>query len=112
MVNAHFIYKLVEESNIPINDFRLSVIEDLLKYEDQRDFAPPRMSTTQNLKTHQFAKMDCKARENRRYCKGCYKKKIDGIIEKNKVKKVTTYCIQCEGNPRYCLECFNQHHNK
>ncbi|XP_063913566.1 piggyBac transposable element-derived protein 4-like [Zophobas morio] len=112
MVNAHIIYKDIEQSNIPINDFRLLVTEDLLKFEDKRDVAQTRQPRHQILKTHQFTRLDCKARENRRSCKGCYQKKVDGIIEKNKVKKVTTYCQQCDGNPRYCLECFNLYHNK
>lgn len=42
----------------------------------------------------------------RRYCKGCYRKKITGLITKNRVPKVATYCMDCEGQPYYCLNCF------
>nr|CAH7753941.1 unnamed protein product [Callosobruchus chinensis] len=46
----------------------------------------------------------------RRYCKGCYNKKLKGEIPKNKVTKVTTYCDSCEGNPHFCLDCFGKYH--
>ncbi|KAI4455710.1 transposase is4 [Holotrichia oblita] len=74
--------------------------------EDRQLTRPPGTS----MRSHVLDKLDCKARENRKYCRGCYKKKMDGVIDKNKVKKVITYCVQCEGNPRYCLECFNYLH--
>lgn len=109
IVNSHFIFKQVEQSDISITDFRYSVIKDLLQFEDNNGYEYIRQINV-SLRAHVFAKLDCKARENRKYCKGCYKKKQDGLIDKNKIKKVITYCEQCEGNPRYCLECFNTFH--
>lgn len=47
---------------ISINDFRLSVVKDLLKFEDTCDVVRLR-----------FAKIGCKARENRKYWKDCYR---------------------------------------
>jgi hypothetical protein len=110
MVNAHLIYKIIEQSSIAITDFRLSVVESLLKYEDKREEAACPTAGVLNLKSHIFAKLECKARENRKYCRGCYDTKMKGLIDKNKVKKVITYCQQCENNPRFCLECFNFFH--
>ena len=36
-----------------------------------------------------------------KYCKGCYEKKKKGLINKNNVPKVTTYCEDCESNPHF-----------
>ncbi|XP_072398217.1 uncharacterized protein [Diabrotica undecimpunctata] len=109
IVNAHFIYKEAEQSNISINEFRYAVIEELLKFEGSHFYEPTRPAKV-NLNAHVFTKLDCKARENRRYCKGCYKRRQDGLIDKNKVKKVITYCAQCGNNPRFCLECLYLFH--
>ncbi|XP_072384429.1 uncharacterized protein [Diabrotica undecimpunctata] len=109
IVNAYFIYKEAEQTNISINDFRYAVIEELLKFEGGQFYERTRRAKV-NLNAHVFTKLDCKARKNRRYCKGCYKRKQDGLIDKNKVKKVITYCVQCENTPRFCLECFNLFH--
>ncbi|XP_044763885.1 uncharacterized protein LOC123320594 [Coccinella septempunctata] len=52
MVNAHIIYETVEQNRIPINDFRISVVEDLLKYEENPDYGP--VNQSKSLRTHQF----------------------------------------------------------
>nr|CAH7720189.1 unnamed protein product [Callosobruchus chinensis]CAH7724229.1 unnamed protein product [Callosobruchus chinensis]CAH7725575.1 unnamed protein product [Callosobruchus chinensis]CAH7730118.1 unnamed protein product [Callosobruchus chinensis]CAH7734225.1 unnamed protein product [Callosobruchus chinensis] len=46
----------------------------------------------------------------RRYCKGCYNKKLQSEIPKNKVTKVTTYTDSCKMNPYFCLDCFGKYH--
>lgn len=63
-------------------------------------------------KKHVFDKLPGSARVGRKYCRGCYKKKLKNEIPKNKVKKVSSFCKNCPGQPRYCLECFNISHYK
>ncbi|CAH2011049.1 unnamed protein product [Acanthoscelides obtectus] len=61
------------------NDYE--IVEQLLKFEDGYSYdrtCPVKV----NLRAHILLKLDCKARESSRYCKGCYKKKQDGLIEK------------------------------
>ncbi|XP_026461862.1 zinc finger and BTB domain-containing protein 12-like isoform X2 [Ctenocephalides felis] len=48
----------------------------------------------------------------RRMCTGCYAqlKEAEGReAARNKGKKVSTYCSDCEQQPFFCLECFGQH---
>ncbi|KAJ8937948.1 hypothetical protein NQ318_013204 [Aromia moschata] len=84
MVNAHFIFRELEDSDLSISDFRISVIEDLLMFESEKVKDDPKIS--QSLRSHVFIKLDCRARENRKYCRGCYKKKQEGLLEKSKNK--------------------------
>ncbi|CAH1965857.1 unnamed protein product [Acanthoscelides obtectus] len=75
----------IEQSDISTNNFRNAVVEKLLKFEDGYTYdrtCPVKV----NLRAHVLLKLYCKARENRRYCKGCYNEKQDGLIEK--VKKI------------------------
>lgn len=59
---------------------------------------------------HELVKLPGGSGYNRRYCVGCYKRKKRGEIDKNKIRKVTTYCAHCPRNPRYCPQCFHETH--
>lgn len=83
MVNAHFIYKQAEERNISITDFRYSVVEDLLLFDDNsEDLQNP--TSTVSLRAHVLQKLDCKARENRQYSKVATKKRRMVFLAKTK----------------------------
>lgn len=69
------------------------------------DSAPPKP-----LDKHTFVREN-EMFKKRRYCRGCYKKKQLGEIDKNKVRKVYTYCLDCRDHPRFCAECFVIEHN-
>lgn len=42
---------------------------------------------------HNLEKKDRPSHNTRKYCKGCYQKKINSHIHKNRVKKVSIYCL-------------------
>lgn len=96
VVNAHFIYKELSGRSISITDFRKNIIESLLSSDE-----------TENVpQTHTFAKRDGSAVKTRKYCRGCYTKKQQPDSSKTSVRKVTTYCADCKGEPHFCLACF------
>lgn len=110
MVNAHFLYKIITGSNMSITDFREKVLEDLLR--PSTDLVPSAENFQRKTKksTHTFAKKEGPAAKVRKYCRLCYRNKDTNNITKNKVKKVTTYCLDCDNQPHYCLECFAETH--
>ena len=117
LVNAHILYKKINDSNINITEFREQIIEKLLfgdeeNYNEQGTEQSQRASSNRrnNLNTHSYKKKEGPSHTVRRYCKGCYQKKKEGLLEKNKVKKVTTYCDNCVNKPHYCIECFADYH--
>lgn len=66
------------------------------------------------IRMHTFAvaKSENKKRRN---CIGCYqllRRSMNSKAASKKVKKVYSYCEECEGNPPYCLSCFNNAHVK
>jgi hypothetical protein len=114
VVNSHIIYKKVSGKNIKITDYRKELAKSMMTYgkDDTQSHVQnePYVARPVKKALHVFAKMDGYARQGRKYCRGCYDKKIRGEIEKNKVKKVITYCKDCTGEPRYCLQCFTVAH--
>lgn len=116
LVNAHIVYCQVSGKKTSITDFKKAVVKELLR--DRSDAVskqggerqPNILLPVKIVSKHTFCKTEGSARKGRKYCRGCYDKKVRGEIQKNKVKKVTTYCKNCPGEPRFCLECFNQKH--
>lgn len=111
VVNAHFLYQEVNDKKISITEFREQIVENLLFPSDENQNTDmPGPSKKRKLNSHQFKKKDGPAHKNRKYCHGCYKKKQKGLMEKNKVPKVTTYCDDCEEKPHFCISCFAEYH--
>lgn len=106
VVNAYIIYKIATKSNIGIRQFRENLVSDLLSLS---------LETTNKPKTniHTLKTMyDSERKKVRRMCSGCYAqiKETEGReAARRKGKKVTTYCLNCEQQPFFCLECFGQH---
>lgn len=118
MVNAHFLYKEINNSTISITDFRQNVVEQLLLGFDENQTKPIAGSSSRSdskkkrkVNKHEFRRKEGVAHKVRKYCRGCYSKVKTGNTERNKVPKVTTYCEDCDGKPHYCLECFANFHN-
>ena len=111
IVNAHFLYKEVTKKTISITEFREMIITDLLNLNEEEK-RPAVMSSTSRKRrnTHTFAKKEGPAAKVRKYCRGCYIKKQRSNAHKNTVKKVTTYCLDCDDQPHYCLDCFTESH--
>lgn len=110
MVNAHFLYKLVTGDNKSITEFRERVLEDLLCTDVEEEPDIQHQNKRKRKNTHTFAKKEGLAAKTRKYCRRCYQNKEQNNMTKNKVRKVTTYCLDCDGEPHYCLECFNEVH--
>lgn len=109
VVNARFLYKKVTGNDTSLLKFREHIVDKLLEgnISDEND---PSASRNSRLRSHVFSKQPGSSRIGRRYCRGCYQKKLKNEIPKTKVRKVTTFCRDCPGMPRYCLECFNAKH--
>lgn len=86
-VDARFVFKNLEETDIFITEFRVCN-RKFTYFVSEQDIHPK--ASTQNLHNHVFTESECKAcKEN--IVGGCYKKKQEGLLEKSKVKRVTTY---------------------
>lgn len=115
LVNAHIIYNQLADKKMKITEFREQVIRVLLSGQAEKDSdqEEPRVETPRrNIQSHIMLRKEGLFDKVRKYCKGCYAKKLRGEITKNRVKKVVTYCGICEGQPHFCLDCFNVTHSK
>lgn len=112
LVNAHILYKLNSNKNIKITKFKELIVKDLLK--NPNDEEPEEMTQVtpgQRRKPHRMQRRAGENRKIRKGCQGCKQLSKDNIITKNQIKKVVTYCVDCPGEPFYCLPCFNRHYN-
>lgn len=64
----------------------------------------------ESMKLHKLGKYEGNSWKTRKYCRGCYKKKQKGLLHKNRVRKVTSYCMDCAKKPHFCLDCFYHEH--
>jgi hypothetical protein len=108
VVNAWVIYNQFANKKTKMTKFREDIIRALFAEKDNEDGVPER----QVRSSHKFLKRDGLAVKTRKYCKGCYNKKIKNKSSKNLVKKVNTYCSDCDDEPHFCLPCFNAFHHK
>lgn len=113
MVNAWILYKSVtKNSDMKILEFRKKVTYTLCESQFATDTATPSTSTgkrKRNIQKHQIAK---RSYDKRKPCRECYekvKKEQGWKIAKN-LKKIRTYCLNCDQEPSLCLECFNKVH--
>ncbi|CAF4947421.1 unnamed protein product [Pieris macdunnoughi] len=110
VVNAWVMYTENKKSNISIVDFRRALIEYLIRPADSQE---RNLNQRPKRLKHELKRKEGKVRDTRRFCVKCYKDSVEEfgrIIAKNKCKKVSTYCMQCDGEPHYCLMCFNKIH--
>lgn len=111
IVNAHFLYKKINQSNITITEFRSQICEKLLeKCEKEVVVDESQGKKRKSMSSHALDKKQGQVHKTRKYCRGCYAKKVKGDISKNSVKKVNTYCKDCVDQPHFCLDCFNDAH--
>lgn len=110
VVNAWVMYNENKQSKSSIVDFRRALINYLTRPADSQEIIinerPKRLKHVLKLK-------EGKVRDTRRFCVQCYKDSVQEFgrkVAKNKAKKVSTYCVQCKGEPHFCLKCFNYVH--
>lgn len=98
IVNALVVYKIATKKTVNIRRFRELIAAKLLGLSE--DFAVRRNNLGKSL---------------RRACKRCYANKREEL-ERSKVRanlrKPTTFCPSCPGQPQLCSECFNILHRK
>lgn len=114
MVNAHFLYKKITGVKMSITEFKQKIYEEMLfsRSEGNENVDPEAPIARRNKRKseHKLDRKEGVAHKIRKYCIGCYKKKQEGEIAKNNVKKVTTFCKDCSDQPHYCIDCFNVNH--
>ncbi|KAG5880915.1 hypothetical protein JTB14_036420 [Gonioctena quinquepunctata] len=96
------------KKQLSILDFKNMVCKGLFEHYCESEIPRPR--TPKRIHTLTEGGPDAR---KRRECKGCYqilRKSMGSRAADNKVKKVYTCCMECDGNPGYCLPCFNQVH--
>lgn len=100
-------YNENKRSKSSIVDFRKAPINYLTRPADSQEIIiNERLNERIKLK-------EVKVRDTRRFCVQCYKDSVQEFgrkVAKNKAKKVSTYCVQCKGEPHFCLKCFNYVH--
>lgn len=98
---------MISNTKLGITDFRRQLAESLVAVPEEEGRAPRK-------RVHTFTKPSGPGRKKRKACKGCYetlRKTLPSREADKKVRKVTSYCPDCPGQPGYCLECFNELHN-
>lgn len=108
VVNAWVVYNATTGSKVSMLEFRERLVRALgntltSEFEEK----------TPKRKTHTFIKPEGKGRKPRKRCVGCYQKlreTMDSRTADKKTRKVISYCNDCDGQPGYCLQCFNNIH--
>lgn len=110
VVNAWVMYNENKQSKSSVVHFRRALINYLTWPADSQEIIinerPKRLKHVLKLK-------EGKVRDTRRFCVQCYKDSAQEFgrkVAKNKAKKVSTYCVQCKGEPHFCLKCFDYVH--
>ncbi|XP_072400604.1 uncharacterized protein [Diabrotica undecimpunctata] len=109
VVNAYILYVQVTGNKIGVVEFR----KEIVKFLCCSSSANPITMVTPKRKCHELSEVQGHKHKIWRYCKSCYEANMKNegcIVAKNKTKKVTTQCKECEGTPFLCLLCFNKLH--
>lgn len=111
VVNSWIIYNKISISKLSITEFRKRLAQELVL----TTLAEPKEDSTTTPKrlAHTFVKPSGPGRKQRKQCQGCYqelRKNYSSRESTNLVTKVTSYCMNCPGQPGMCLKCFNLKH--
>ena len=114
VANALALYKKATNKKIKVTEFRMALAMHLTQCRDEnlQDSCSSRTATRKMLR-HEIQKKEGLACLVRKYCNMCYKKNIANFSTKkakNCTRKVTTSCKDCDGQPHFCLKCFNTVH--
>lgn len=112
MVNAYILYNECTGKPTQTVDFRHDIAMALIQSTgDQPVPVNPPVQRPTRVR-HELKKRDGLSHSTKKFCKKCYdtiRRNGDRKASK-KTKKVNTYCSGCEGEPHYCLPCFNTVH--
>nr|CAH7739569.1 unnamed protein product [Callosobruchus chinensis] len=98
MVNAHFLYKAINDQSISITDFKESVVECLLFPDNDESNLPSTSKPDTRQDRHILKKKEGVHIR-------CYNKKLKGEIPKISYKG-HHILRQLRGDPHFCLDCF------
>uniref|UniRef100_T1I3L1 DDE_Tnp_1_7 domain-containing protein n=1 Tax=Rhodnius prolixus TaxID=13249 RepID=T1I3L1_RHOPR len=107
LVNAWVLYNTISiNTKIGITEFRRILTHSLAenKLEDK---------SPSNKRAHTFIKPEGPGRKKRKACVGCYKLLCETMSSREadkQVRRIISFCQECEGQPGYCLNCFNLNH--
>lgn len=113
VVNAWVIYNSISgERKLSITNFRTMLAKALAQKENEDHHATE--NRQKKRLAHTFIKPEGAGRKKRKMCKGCYKTLRETMSSKEadkKVRRVISFCNECEGEPGFCLPCFNSFHS-
>ena len=114
VVNALVMYnKYFTDKQMSIRHFRDSLVQSLTgRYEAKLKPGRGLCNIQGQTYKHILSEPD-NANRIRKRCRGCYEKLSlnEGFkIARNKSRRVTTFCGQCDGKPHLCISCFAEKH--
>lgn len=115
VINSLIIYNHFSDKKMSVTEFRRQLAMSLRNKPEEETTASPNLTISNKRVPHTLIKPEGDGRKKRRKCTGCYKNLRENMSSKEadkKVRKIITYCEDCEGQPGYCVPCFNQYHSK
>lgn len=91
-------------------EFRKQLAEQLVESNGEQNIHRPVL--VPKNRRHTFIKPDGPGRKRRKPCRGCYQKlrQTNSRESDKRVRRVTSFCNDCENMPGFCLECFNKYY--
>lgn len=105
IVNAHHLYKKINNKKMGITEFKEAIVEALVFPPEDGQQNKPSTSTKHTLREYEGQK-----RVTRKRCSVCYSKmslRYDSAYARKNAKKVNTFCDICDKT--MCLACFQIH---
>ncbi|CAK1584313.1 unnamed protein product [Parnassius mnemosyne] len=109
LVNSWVMYCENKKTDIELVQFRRQLVD----YLTQTESGPEASNERPRRVKHKLQTKEATVRSTRRFCAQCYKTNVDTYgskAAKNKTKKVSTFCSECDNEPHLCLPCFNRIH--
>lgn len=117
VVNACVLYnKYFSDKPMNLRHFRDSLVLSLTGSATEI-LKPGRAASTVAGKRsqHSLEELAGPKKNTRKRCRGCYEKLSlnEGFqIARNKARRVSTFCEQCDGKPHLCIPCFAEKHDE
>lgn len=105
IVNAHHLYKKINNKKMGITEFKEAIVEALVFPPEDGQQNKPSTSTKHTLREYERQK-----RVTRKRCSVCYSNmslRYDSAYARKNAKKVNTFCDICDKT--MCLACFQIH---
>lgn len=102
-LNSYYLFRKLNNSKMTLYDFRLIIIDHLLRHKKNEDIPP-----LPSKKQHEPKKMDTHSQTQKRV-----KRRPCQMCTQNKKRTDTTYfCDECPNKPALCLNCFFKYKHK